>query len=221
MCQVTSDQAGHLDSHGWGFFALYNFMFGPSAVGIFLDSGGAIHRAKLLEEEEYGRFCEELPLIPSAIYPGKRMVDGMRGTPAHKRKVAWRHYLGAKLRSEGFGSLWQRKYLVLEEFYAYIGSFAELHFGARFPLRFRNLQSVPNDLWHLRGHLYVARARALDRTGRQNFVPLKPEVSTINIFNCDREALEAVTQFFDSRFALDPAVTTSPTDSDAQEPGSD
>jgi hypothetical protein len=96
-----------------------------------------------LEEEEYGRFCEELPLIPSAIYPGKRMVDGMRGTPAHKRKVAWRHYLGAKLRSEGFGpgSLWQRKYLVLEEFYAYIGSFAELHFGARFPLRFRNLQT--------------------------------------------------------------------------------
>ena len=128
------------------------------------------------------------------------MVDGMRGTLARKQKVAWRHYLGAKLRSQGFGSPWQRKYLVLEEFHGYIGSFAEFHFGSRFPLRFRNLDSVPNDLWHLRGHLYVTRDRELDPTGRKNFVQPKPEGSTINIF--DWQAVEAVTQFFDSSFAL-------------------
>jgi len=196
MCQVTPDQAGHLDSRGWGLFALINFMFGLSAVGVFLNSGGAVHQAKLLDDTEYERFCDELPQVPSAIHPGKKMVDGMRGSAEVKRKVAWRHYLGAKLKSKGFGSPWQRKYLVLNEFHGYIGSFAEFHFGSRFPLRFRNLDSVPNDLWHLRGHLYVTRNRERDPTGRQHFVPPKPEGSTINIFSCDRPALEAVTQYF-------------------------
>ena len=202
MCQVTPDQAGHLDSYGWGIFAVMNFMFNFATIGIWLGSGGAVHETKLMDETEYKLFEQQLPLVPSAIHEGKQLVDGMQGTPAQKLNLAWRHYVGAKLRAKGFGSLWQRKYLVLGEFEAYVGSFAEFHFGARFPLRFSDLRSIPDDLWHLRGHLYVGRARALDPTGRKNYVELKPEESTVNIFSHHREALEAVTQFFDEAFGL-------------------
>ena len=166
-------------------------MFGNSAIGIWLNSGGAIHRAKLLEDEEYARFCEELPRVPSAKHKGRKMVDGMTGDSQLQRKVAWRHYLGAKLKREGFGSTWQRKYLVLEEFNCYIGSFAEYHFGARFPLRFRDMSGVPDDLWHLRGHMYVARDRAIDPTGRRNYATLKPQDGTVDIF----VSSNATTQF--------------------------
>ena len=64
-------------------------------------------------------------------------------------------------------------------------------------------ESVPRDLWHLRGHLYVARRRVTDPSGRHHFNFAEPELSTVNLFDCTEcKGLEAATQYLDAPFNL-------------------
>ena len=203
--QVQPDQSGHLDAANlFGMLVLINFMLGPAWLGIYLNSGGSVHALKLLEEKEYKMFCEQLPLVPSAEHPQKKLIDEMQGQLAQKTAIAWRLYAGAKLKALGFGDQWERKYLELEEFHLFLGSFSVFHFGTRFPLRFRpQSESVPRDLWHLRGHLYVARRRVTDPSGRHHFNFAEPELSTVNLFDCTEcKGLEAATQYLDAPFNL-------------------
>ena len=122
---------------------------------------------------------------------------------------------GGRLRAQGFGELWQRRYLELPEFYGYVGSFSEFHYGVRFPLIFPEVPEiaepqnkdplessrVQNDLVHLRGHMYLARRCMQDPLGRRNFVKQTPEDSPTNIFSCpSRLGMEALTQFLAPEF---------------------
>ena len=114
-----------------------NYMFGGASFGVWLNSGGATHAMKLLEQEEYVPFVEQFHQVPSAVTEGKLLHEEMKiQGPKVKIAVAWRHYSGARLREKGFGDQWQRKYIELPEFFGYCGSFSEYHFGARFPLVF-------------------------------------------------------------------------------------
>ena len=62
--------------------------------------------------------------------------------------------------------------------------------------------SVPNDWWHLRGHIYGARQRVKDHSGKLNFVVAEPEEYTVNLFDCVRRGMRAATQFMDKCFSL-------------------
>ena len=184
---------------------LMNFMFGSAWFGVYLNSGGAVHAMKELEAAEYELFKKQLFEVPSAVHEGKLLVDGMKGPKGQtlskdqKIAIAWRHYAGAKLSAMGFGKPWERKYLELPEFFGYVGSYSEFHLGVRFPLIFcqaRQNRGVPDDLWHLRGHIYLARRRMVDPTGRYNFVKQTPENSTVDLFDCtQRRGMEPLTQF--------------------------
>ena len=197
-------------------------MFGSAWFGVSLNSGGTTHAMKLLEEEEYARFVEEFERVPSAVTESRRLHEQMKLKGRDLQiAVAWRHYAGARLREKGFGDTWQRKYLELPEFFGYVGSFSEYHCGVRFPLIFPECPepelpdslpkdkdplegiSVPGDLVHLRGHMYLARRRMKDPTGRRNFVNQTPEAAPVNIFACkERPGMEALTQFLAPEFAV-------------------
>jgi hypothetical protein len=214
--QVLRDQAGHLDHFDFGLLILINYMFGSAWFGVWLNSGGATHAMKLLEQEEYTRFVHEFEMVPSALTPGKLLHSQMKlQGRALQIAVAWRHYSGGRLRAQGFGELWQRRYLELPEFYGYVGSFSEFHYGVRFPLIFPEVPEiaepqnkdplessrVQNDLVHLRGHMYLARRCMQDPLGRRNFVKQTPEDSPTNIFSCpSRLGMEALTQFLAPEF---------------------
>ena len=89
------------------------------------------HELKMLDEAEFNTFCTQLPFVPSAIDPEKKLMDMMQGTREQKEDIAWRFYAGAKLRGKGFGEIWKRKYLEVPELCGVIGSFSEFHFGSR------------------------------------------------------------------------------------------
>ena len=194
-------------------------MFGSAWFGVGLNSGGTTHAMKLLEEEEYPRFVEEFEKVPSAVTEGTLLHEQMRLKGRDMRiAVAWRHYSGARLREKGFGDTWQQKYLELPEFFGYVGSFSQFHRGVRFPLILPDCPepgsppkeidplegiSVPGDLVHLRGHMYFARRRMKDPSGRRNFVNQTPEAAPVNIFACkERPGMEALTQFLAPEFAV-------------------
>ena len=197
-----------------------NYMFGGASFGVWLNSGGATHAMKLLEQEEYVPFVEQFHQVPSAVAEGKLLHEEMaiKGGPKVKIAVAWRHYSGARLREKGFGDQWQRKYIELPEFFGYCGSFSEYHFGARFPLVFPECPAeddaesitdqlaaicVSEHLAHLRGHIYVARRFMQDPKGRRNFVRQTPEEYPLNIFACPkRPGMEALSQFLAEEFAV-------------------
>ena len=127
---LAPDQAGHLDHFYYGLLMLLNFM-DSAWFGIYTKSGGAVHALKELEEAEFATFCKQLPLVPSAKTPGKKLMDTMRGPRAKKENTAWRFYAGARLKAAGFGDIWERKYLEVPELAGCIGSFSEFHFGCR------------------------------------------------------------------------------------------
>ena len=129
--QVAPDQAGHLDHFFYGLLMLLNFMDCSAWFGIYHKSGGAVHELKMLDEAEFNTFCTQLPFVPSAIDPEKKLMDMMQGTREQKEDIAWRFYAGAKLRGKGFGEIWKRKYLEVPELCGVIGSFSEFHFGSR------------------------------------------------------------------------------------------
>jgi hypothetical protein len=197
-----------------------NYMFGGASFGVWLNSGGATHAMKLLDQEEYAPFVEQFLQVPSAVTEGKLLHEqmAMKGGLKVKIAVAWRHYSGARLREKGFGDQWQRKYIELPEFFGYCGSFSEYHFGARFPLVFPECPAevdaesitdqlagirVSEHLAHLRGHIYVGRRFMQDPSGRRNFVRQVPEGSPVDIFGCpQRQGMEALSQFLAEEFAV-------------------
>ena len=217
MFHITSS---HFD---FGLLLLMNYMFGGASFGVWLNSGGATHAMKLLEQEEYAPFVEQFLQVPSAVTEGKLLHEEMKIQGRRMRiAVAWRHYSGARLREKGFGlkfgDLWQQKYVEIPEFFAYGGSFSEYHLGARFPLVFPEGPAeddtesitdqlaeirVSGDLAHLRGHIYVGRRFMKDPQGRRNFVRQIPEGSPVDIFGCPtRQGMEALSQFLAEEFAV-------------------
>ena len=127
---------------------LVNLMPGKSYLGIYLGSGGCINAMRKLIEEEYDDF-------ESAF--NSDLKQGMKGTDEEEKlERAWRIYSRWRLAELGFGDKWKRVYLELDELDLFMGSYSVFHFGARFPLFFRDdaLRLVPVDWYNLRLHLY-------------------------------------------------------------------
>jgi hypothetical protein len=93
----------------------------------------------------------------------------------------------------GFGSIWERAYLELDEFEMVLASMAVCHFGAQYPC-FSRQEPIPRDWWHLRLHLYVGNrlvlpqhavsADALRKEIKKHNVVEDPVASTtINLLN--------------------------------------
>ncbi len=48
---------------------------------------------KMLDEQEFERFCSEFPKVPSVVIPGKLLIEEMNFRGCNVQlAVAWRHY---------------------------------------------------------------------------------------------------------------------------------
>ncbi len=200
--QVSPDQMYHLDAVIYGLIVLLNMMPGKAYLGVYLNSGGAIHALKLLIDKDYAAFKSEFAEASTAsVYslgpgPGRpqRLVEAMQGrSDQEKLDMAWGLYARRKLTEQGFESLWERAYLELDEFEMVLASMALCHFGAQYPC-FSRQEPIPSDWWHLRLHLYVGNklvrsnqvvlVDAVEREMKKHNVVEEPVASTtINLFN--------------------------------------
>jgi len=163
--QVSPDQMYHLDAAIYGLIVLLNMMPGKAYLGVYLNSGGAIHALKLLIEKDYAAFGAEFAEASTASVdsggPGRRLVGAMQGRSyQEKLDMAWGLYARRKLTVLGFCSIWERAYLELDEFEMVLASMAVCHFGAQYPC-FSRQEPIPSDWWHLRLHLYVGNKLVL------------------------------------------------------------
>ena len=162
--QISSmgpDQMWHLDSVLYGLLTWFNVMDESLYFGIYLYSGGCIHFLKRLRDEEYEIFCDQFEhSVYSVLQPGRLLNDTMLpdSTYSEKLATAWSLYASRRAFDAGFGTPWRRTYLEVKEFRYFVGSMANVHFGPRFPLLFREKakQKVDPHLWSMRLHRYTA-----------------------------------------------------------------
>ena len=77
---------------------------------------------------------------------------------------------------------WKRAYIEMAEGVTAICSMSQLHFGTRFPLYFDN-RPVPNDLWHLRLHMYVGSKLRPRLEGETGALLDQVQDSTVDIYD--------------------------------------
>ena len=155
---ISGEQDTHLDGLTNGLFSVTNFTRGKMYNGVVLNSAGFIHPLKTLAFQEFVPFRKEFETFPYPGDPqGRKLVDMMPGSDARlKLRVAWRIYAVRKLSQRGVDveRKIKRAYIEVAEGVTSICCMSQLQFGPRFPLYFDN-RPVPDDLWHLRLHMYI------------------------------------------------------------------
>jgi hypothetical protein len=155
--KIVEDQDTHLDGLIDAIFALMNITRGRGGLGIVLNSAEWIHALKKLSREEFVQFRQEFYQFPCpGDQAGRKLIDVMPGDDERlKLRAAWRLYAVRKLSMQGIiEKPWKRAYVEMAEGVMAICSMSLLHFGTRFPLFFDN-RPVPDNLWHLRLHMYI------------------------------------------------------------------
>ena len=122
-----------------------------------MNSAGFIHPLKKLARDEFKPFRLAFSEFPCpGDLDGRKLIDVMPGSHAQlKLRAAWRLYAVRRLSQQGIDIRpWKRAYIEIAEGVTVISSMSVFHFGPRFPLYFDN-RPVPDDLWHLRLHMYI------------------------------------------------------------------
>lgn len=154
---ISGEQDAHLDGLIDAIFALMSLTRGRGSLGIVLNSAEWIYALKNLSREEFVPFRQEFyDFLCPGDPEGRKLIDMMPGKDKKlKLRAAWRLYAVRKLSAQGYvEKQWKRAYVEMEEGVMAICSMSLLHFGTRFPLYFDN-RPVPDNLWHLRLHMYV------------------------------------------------------------------
>jgi hypothetical protein len=162
-----------------------NLTRGKGYIGVALRSAGFIHPLKKLAREEFVPFRREFNQFPCPGDPEERkLIDVMPGSDARlKLRAAWRVYAVCRLSQQGIDVRpWKRAYIEMAEGVTAICSMSQLHFGTRFPLYFDN-RPVPNDLWHLRLHMYVGSKLRPRLEGETGALLDQVQDSTVDIYD--------------------------------------
>ena len=183
--KIGGDQDVHLDGLTEAIFSVTNLTRGKGYFGAILGSAGYIHPLKKLSREEFAPFRREFKeyRCPGDLQ-GRKLIDVMPGTDTRlKLRAAWRIYAFRKLSQLGIvGGPWKRAYIEMAEGVMAICSMSLLHFGSRFPLYFDN-RPVPDDLWHLRLHMYIGSKVRPHLEGDENSAMLdQVQDATVDIY---------------------------------------
>ena len=186
--RIAGEQDTHLDGLTDAIFSVTNLTPGLWYTGAVLNSAGFIHPLKKLAREEFVPFRREFNEFPCPGDPsGRKLIDAMPGSDARlKLRAAWRIYAVRRLSQLGIVERpWKRAYIEMAEGVTAICSMSLLHFGPRFPLYFDN-RPVPDDLWHLRLHMYIGSKLRPCLEGEEGALLDPVQDSTVDIYD-DRE----------------------------------
>jgi hypothetical protein len=183
--KISGEQDSHLDGLTDAIFSISNLTRDKMYVGINQGSAGFIHPLKKLAREEFVPFRCELNQFPCpGDSEGRKLVDVMPGSDARlKLRAAWRVYAVRRLSQQGIDVRpWKRAYIEIAEGVTAICCMSLLHFGTRFPLFFDN-RSVPDDLWHLRLHMYIGSKVRPSLKGEAGALLDQVQDSTVDIYD--------------------------------------
>jgi hypothetical protein len=161
-----------------------NLTPGKGYIGAVLNSAGFIHPLKKLSREEFAQFKREFNELPCpGDEEGRKLIEVMPGSDVGlKLRAAWRIYAVRKLSQQGVDVKrpWTRAYIEMAKGVMAICSMSLLHFGTRFPLFFDN-RPVPDNLWHLRLHMYIG-SKLRPRLEGEGTLQDQVQDATVDIF---------------------------------------
>jgi hypothetical protein len=182
--KIAGEQDAHLDGLIDAIFAVINLTPGKGYIGAVLNSAGFIHPLKKLSREEFAQFKREFSEFPCpGDEEGRKLIEVMPGSDVGlKLRAAWRIYAVRKLSQQGVDVKrpWTRAYIEMAEGVMAICSMSLLHFGTRFPLFFDN-RPVPDNLWHLRLHMYIG-SKIRPRLEGEGILQDQVQDATVDIF---------------------------------------
>ena len=188
--KISGEQDTHLDGLTDAIFSVTNLTRGKGYFGAILNSAGSIHPLKKLAREEFAPFRREFKEFPCPGDPdGRKLIDVMPGSNAQlKLRAAWRIYAARRLSQLGLVQRpWKRAYIEMAEGVTAVCSMSLLHFGTRFPLYFDN-RPVPDDLWHLRLHMYIGSKLRPRLDGEEGALLDQVQDSTVDIYDNREES---------------------------------
>ena len=181
--KTSEDQDVHLDGLTNAIFSVTS-LASKGSFGVIVNSAGFIHPLKKLSRDEFIPFKRDFNEFPRPGDPeGRKLIDMMPGGDARlKLRAAWRLYSVRRLSQQGIVlKPWKRAYIEMAEGVTAICSMSMLHFGTRFPLYFDN-RPVPDDLWHLRLHMYIGSKLRPLLEGEAGIVLDQVQDKTVDIY---------------------------------------